>query len=222
MRFLKNKILRAQDAQKMQSAKSSFNSGTPEMDNEIILKTEENSLSNGKYSLEDTPIKSNDDNQKHSRRGQSALLELPMSQNDTCLKNIAINYGKAIASFSASSLAAPYLESLLAKEKDITIYQFQKFANSEKSKIGGMSSLRNVLVINEDDDEKLASCKRMFKSLAEIFIKYFSVNWILTGRLSHKMAYLKFRGKMLRRVRNPESFTYIKERQPTKGKKRTI
>jgi hypothetical protein len=216
MRFLKNKIFRAQDAQKRQSAKVSL------LEDEVLLKTETSSLSNDICHSENTPIKSNEYSQKHSRRSQTPLVELPISQNDTCLKNIAINYGKAIASFSASNLAAPYLEALLAQEKVVTLHQFQKFANQEKTKIGGMSSLRNVLVVGEGDDEKMAACKKMFRVLSEVFIKYFSVNWILTGRLSHKMAYLKFRGKMLRRVQNPESFTYIKERQPTKGKKRTI
>jgi hypothetical protein len=220
MRFLKNKILRAQQALEQTDSRQTSPDISSDTNSHTALKIEHISLAH--QDLHDVTAKANAFNQKQTRRNAHQVIELPLTQNDACLKNIAINYGKAIASFAASPLAIPYLKSILSKEEDVTIYQFQQFANREKSNIGGICSLRSVLVVGEEDDKKIAACKRLFKAIGEIFIKYFSVNWIMTGRLAHKMAYLKFRYKMLRRIQDPESFTYIKERKPVAERKRII
>lgn len=133
----------------------------------------------------------------------------PVSEKTKCTKNIAKNYGNAVASFACSDLCKPYIESLLHRES-ITAGTFHKFALGAKKSITGIDSFRNILLIQKGDSNESASCKRIFQKVAEIFIKYFSVNWIFTAKILHKVVYLKYRYKMLRRIQNPELFTYMK------------
>jgi hypothetical protein len=53
-------------------------------------------------------------------------------------------------------------------------------------------------MVNVKDSKETQNQKLVFQRVSEIFIKYFSVNLIFTGRLNYKQEYLKFRYKMLR------------------------
>jgi len=64
-----------------------------------------------------------------------------------------------------------------------------------------------MVTIDTNDEEEIRNIKCLFKEMAEIFIKYFSVNWIFSGRLQYKKEHLKYRFNLLRRLRNPELFT---------------
>ena len=135
-------------------------------------------------------------------------------------KNIAINYGQAIISFALSKLAVPYLQPHCDKE-DLRISDFDAFVRQSRKMVGGISGFRALLMVNDGvDDEKTIKFKKLFQVISEIFIKYFSVNWITHGRMTHKLVYLKFRSKMLRRVRNPEHFSYIRKREKPKRRNR--
>jgi len=125
-------------------------------------------------------------------------------------KNIVINYGRAISGFALSNLSDPYWEVLIVNEKTDR-KKFNEFVQKVKNTIGGICSFKAILVVTERDTEEVAIYKRIYKKLAEIFIKYFSVNWIIHGRMGHKDVYLKYRFKMLRRIRRPELFTYLKD-----------
>lgn len=138
----------------------------------------------------------------------AAQIEL-LSRAST--KNIALNYGKAISAFAISRLAVPYIESHLQRER-LKLNNFISFIKHAQGGIKGMGSLRSLLVPSKRESDEVRNYKKVFKKAAEAFIKYFSVNWIMHGKMQHKMAYLLFRGKMLRRVRNPELFTYIRKR----------
>ena len=124
-------------------------------------------------------------------------------------KNIVINFARAISSFSTSKLAAPYLEPL-AEQNNIDLKNFKEFVMGFKDTIGGISSFRSLLLVTTKDGQEEIIYKKIYKTLAEVFIKYFSVNWITHGRMGHKEIHMKYRFKMLRRVRNPEWFTYLK------------
>lgn len=205
MRFLKNKILRAQEALKRQTAKSAE---MTLINNEVTIKIEETSLPDTDCSKKSRPQNTIRHHQPRPRRSptdRNARSELSIPRSDICLKNTAINYGKAIASFAISPLALPYLHPLLSKEGIVTLSQFQQFALHAKGRIGGFCSLRSALLTEEGDNEKTSACKRIFQAIGEVFIKYFSVNWILTGRLTNKMVYMKLRANMLRKIQNPES-----------------
>lgn len=134
------------------------------------------------------------------------------TQGPKCTKNIVINYGKAIVSFACSEAATAYLQREAEKE-GVNSKGFRKFVIGAKEAIGGIAGLRTLLLIEDKDDLKVAAYKKMFQFISEVFIKYFSVNWIIHGRVTQKMTYLKYRFKMLRRIQNPEHFTYIRSKK---------
>ena len=131
-------------------------------------------------------------------------------QSKPSSKNIVKNFGKAMCSFATSSLALPYLESI---NKDVEFCQtdFQTHMGRKMRTIDSLNSLRSLLYIDKKDTETVATFKKVFQRTSIIFIKFFSVNWIFQGKMSHKRAHLDARFKMLRRVKNPEYFTYFKE-----------
>ncbi len=133
-----------------------------------------------------------------------------------CLKtkNIVKNYGNAIAAFAVSPLAHPYLENELRTLR-LTHSSFVGFVNRHKNKLRNINNLRNILIPDTEDSNEEISFKHLFKLMAEIFIKYFSVNWIFNGRVKHKEEHLKYRFKMLRRIQNPNLFTYLNEKART-------
>lgn len=207
MRFLKNKVLKAREAYERRIHSN--------QDSKSQSPTSVKTVTEDRHKKSVTFATIQDD---RSRRLRSSTTEqrhqkklILRSGNST--KNMSINYGKTISSFSTSQLAIPYLEPYL-KSCEVVLHDFVSFVNQAKGNIGGISSLRSLLVIDEKSDAKqIVIFKRIFKMIAEVFIKYFSVNWITHGRLTHKLVYLKFRAKMLRRIQNPELFTYVRKRE---------
>jgi hypothetical protein len=124
-------------------------------------------------------------------------------------KNIVKNYGRAICSFILSDVGLLYLKPMIARER-VRLEELRTFISNEKEGIDGISSFRRLLLPNECDEEKVIAYKRILKEMSVIFIKDFSVNWIFSGRLRDKLAHLKCRYKMLRRVLDPNHFTYLK------------
>jgi hypothetical protein len=141
----------------------------------------------------------------HRKRGRSKQSK----QMIRCYKNIAKNYGRAICSFALSDISEPYL-SPLAEQYQIDPRSFRNYIDLRKEDLLGIEGFRALLLITERDSQEERSYKKIFQRLCEVFINYFSVNWIFSGKLSYKSEYLKLRFKMLRRVKNPELFTYIK------------
>jgi hypothetical protein len=202
MRFLKKKIAKANDvrieaikaAHKLQkSASSDHTSSSP-------------------ISSQSSP-----NSNKKRTRVQGYFFT---SEASRATKNIVKNYGKAICKFIASPLATPYLDAFLETE-NVSFRGFISFVNNSKTNIDGLYNFRSVILIDEKDDQETAAYKRIFTELSEVFIKYFSVNWIFHSKVFHKEAHLKFRFKMLRRIRNPELFTYLKNSKDA-SKRRAI
>lgn len=124
-------------------------------------------------------------------------------------KNIVKNYGKAICAFASSKLALPYLEDLL-KELKLNYPAFVQFSIKKKDSIDSIENFKLVFMVEKNDSPQEKNFKYVLKKMGEIFIKYFSVNWIYNGKMMYKEAHLRFRFKMLRRVQNPERFTFLK------------
>ena len=120
------------------------------------------------------------------------------------------NYSRALANF-ALSIAAEHYVSLSTEEHNVTIAYFNRFIRKDKHKMNCIQSLRNKLLIFLDDSDGIARCKRVFQSVCVAFVKYFSVNWIYNSKVGDKLIHLKYRFKILRRIQNPEHFTYLKE-----------
>lgn len=145
---------------------------------------------------------------KIEKQPKKAPAKRSKTSETTLSKNIVKNYGKAMSAFSASKLSWPYLVDL-AKEQDIEPNSFLGFISTYKESIDSIDSLRAFLIVYEDDEPEMVAYKTIFRGLCEIFLKYFAVNWVFHGKMMHKIDHLKYRHKMLRRVKNPEYFTYL-------------
>ena len=130
------------------------------------------------------------------------------SESSRAIKNIVKNYGRAICAFAVSKLARPYILDFSEKH-GIIMNDFIQHVQNMKSKIDGLVHFRSLLLKEKDDDLTILAYKNLFKEISEIFIKYFSVNWIFHSKVHYKNAHLKFRFKVLRRIQNPEFFTYL-------------
>jgi len=218
MRFLKNKILKAKEAMRQRQFEERGRlKGCPvfkimlnakkEDPEEIYLPEESKEAKKLVLSVEKLEELSWIDHSQPKKRIKVEDISQRKPIPET--KNIPINYGKAIASFAVSPLALPYLKSYL-KGKALSVKEFVDLINESKEGIRGIDTFRAMLLIEKKDNLKIVLCKKAFQWISEVFIKCFSVNWIIHGRMAHKMTYLKYRHKMLRRIKQPEYFTYVR------------
>jgi len=134
--------------------------------------------------------------------------------------NVMKNYAAAMITFALSRLSDYYLTRLPLVRK-LSLAKFRQILHTKRQKIHCIKSFRELLFIEDQDSEETMVCKTLFQEACKIFLKYFSVNWIYNSRLSDKFKYLKYRGKLLRRVQNPETFTYLEtfsEKKPRQKK----
>ena len=123
-------------------------------------------------------------------------------------KNAVKNFGRAIAAFACSKLSEPYLQEIETKIS-FERKSFLNYAYKMKSSIQSLPSFREALLVREGDSPTTRSHKQVFQKIAEIFVKYFSVNWIFSGKVLYKQEYLKLRGAMLQRIKNQEVFSSL-------------
>ena len=125
---------------------------------------------------------------------------------------IVRNYAKALCTFAYSDMAAVYLKEIIHDryQGEAELTSFQKYIKDKKGKTASISSLRELLMIKESDSNKEKIYKQIFTEISVIFIKFFSVNWIFSGKVKYRLEHIKYRHKMLRRIKNPEFFTYLK------------
>jgi len=148
---------------------------------------------------------------QESPKKRRRVVGEPLTPESTrSIKNIAKNFARAICNFSASKICLPYLIPLI-EEKNVNLKAFLEYINGIKKYIDGLNKFRTSLIIQESDSEEVKSYKELFRKIGEVFIKYFSVNWIFSGKVHYKEAHLKYRFKMLRRIQQPELFTYIRK-----------
>jgi len=147
---------------------------------------------------------------KSIKKEEGAKGDAQLKGNLRATKNLVLNFSKAICNFALSDLADPYLDDMV-RDTVIEKARFWEFTKVAKVKIGGIGGLKTIIIEHKNDSEQIKIYKRIFFKIAEIFIKNFSVNWIVHSRLKHKPTYLKYRLKMLRSIRSPESFTSIKD-----------
>jgi hypothetical protein len=162
-------------------------------------------------SLEETISTTQSQYQEPVKTKKTRKPRAKSSENDyKATKNIVKNYAKAIANFVLSPISLPYLYAIL-KDKSNSLDEFLDFVKVAKESIQGIDTFRYFLLAQENDSSELRAFKDTFKAISIIFIKYFSVNWIAHSRLKNKLVYLKYRFRILRRITNPDSFTYLKK-----------
>ena len=126
-------------------------------------------------------------------------------------KNIVKNYARAMSNFALSKTAQPYLQEILEIQGKVSLRGFKMFIKKNKEDITSIRRLRELLLITEEDAELVCGYKNVFKALSMVFLKSFSVNWIYASKVSDKLTHVKYRFKMMRRVENPEYFTYLED-----------
>lgn len=185
------------------------------MEDNLSIKDEEPTIK--AEALPDTNLKL-EDSQSSQSFSKTQVNECPLTEsvqylnkekspkNKNYIKNIDLNYIKAIINFVNSHIALPYLKASLQKEN----LKFTTFVNfmsqSKECALNGIQAFRAMILDNESADESLIACKKILKQLSEVFIKYFSVNWIMHSKINSKEAYLKYRFQMLRKIQNPERY----------------
>ena len=123
------------------------------------------------------------------------------------LKNIVKNYGKNCATFAIGELGAQYINQKLSSEQ---ISKFKEWIRIKIPSITNIKNLREMLLISPNDDNEIKYFKQTFQYASEIFIKNYSFNWIFhSPRINDKKGHIYARFKMLRRIKDPKSFTYI-------------
>ena len=126
-------------------------------------------------------------------------------------KNIIKNYGKAICNFTTCKVALSYLLPLFEQE-NVDKDKFLEFVFTNKESLDSIGALRGMLIGHIEDSVEEIQYKKIFQRISEIFLKYFAVNWIYDkeGKLKHKKTHLQYRFKMLRRIKMPHLFTYLR------------
>jgi hypothetical protein len=147
-------------------------------------------------------VSTNSNSQKDPSLPSSVSQSRFNYQESLKLKNLCKNYTRAICTFILADAAIIYLE-LLVQELNISISEFRAYIKEKKDEVKGVNELRSLLIIQAKDSPKSCSYKKSFQRLAEIFVKYFSVNWIFSSKLEYRMDYLKARHRLLRRIKDP-------------------
>eukprot|EP00331_Platyophrya_macrostoma_P007622 CAMPEP_0176428556 /NCGR_PEP_ID=MMETSP0127-20121128/13216_1 /TAXON_ID=938130 /ORGANISM="Platyophrya macrostoma, Strain WH" /LENGTH=345 /DNA_ID=CAMNT_0017810253 /DNA_START=87 /DNA_END=1121 /DNA_ORIENTATION=+ len=92
-------------------------------------------------------------------------------------KNVVKNYGKAMAAFSLSELAIPYLSRSLERN-GVTLEAYKGFMINKKETIDSVGSLRDAILPNPGFDSPLDfKLKSVFRDLCEVFVRDYSLNW---------------------------------------------
>lgn len=146
------------------------------------------------------------------RRKRKKKRKNPMRRKILATKNILKNFGRAIANFASSQIALPYIQNT-EEWKAINQEDFNKYALGTRDYIQNIDTFRDCFLIKEDDVEEEKNLKRLFQKAGLAFMKYFAVNWIFSGKIEYKLEYLKYRGKILRRIQNPDAFVSLKPNQ---------
>ena len=207
MRYLKQKIARANEHQK-------------------LLQTSEFS-SKSSLTSEPTSIQSNSETQVKIEISCEAFSEENVEKRKpkrSLGNNVMKNYAAAMITFALSKHSDLYLKKLpVIRRLPLTV--FRQMLNLRKQNVHCIKSFRELIFIEDDDSDDIMVFKALFQEACKIFLKYFSVNWIYNSKLSDKFKYLKYRMKLLRRVQNPAKFTYLEsfsERKPRQKKSKKL
>src|SRR4051794_2457375 len=107
------------------------------------------------------------------------LVDQPQKKTtELSVKNLIKNYGRAIVSFADSALSDPYLLDFSSKY----VEEFRTFIRKKKFAIVGVENFKSLILPSKLDNSRVMNFKMLFKQLAIVFIKYFSVNWIYNSK----------------------------------------
>jgi len=120
--------------------------------------------------------------------------------------NVLKNYCRAFINFALSSMAQGYLV-----DEALPYAKFKQILSLKKKNVNCIKGLRALLLQVESDSKDIKAFKGMFQKCCEVFLKYYCVTWIYNSKVDNRLKHLGYRGKILRRVRNPKFFTYLED-----------
>jgi hypothetical protein len=207
MRYLKNKIAKAIEHHKLSktlvSPSKSATKETFQINQKSLRKNLKNNDPKSSFMGEENHVNSI----KTEKRKRAAG------------NNVMKNYCAAMIHFAFSQMAEPYLAKL-PEIQVLTLSKFYSILKLKKSNVNCISNLRQVLVQEQEDSDEIKAFKVLFQKACTVFLKFFSVNWIYNSKLTEKSKYLRYRGRLLRRVQDPAKFTYLEEFKEKKVHKR--
>ena len=124
--------------------------------------------------------------------------------------NIIKNYGRAMTNFAISTMARTFLRPILEKLQ-IELPAFQKYIEERKKSANCIKKLRQMLPFDDEIGTAEYPFKKAFQEICIKFLKFFCVNWLYNSKIAEKITHLKYRFKILRRIKNPQFFTYLKD-----------
>ena len=105
-------------------------------------------------------------------------------------------------SFTHSALGSSYLGVKL-HDKGICHEIFEQFVSTWRGRINDIQTLLGLLIVRTYDNVQTAACKSVFKEILELFLKHFSLDWILKNdKAGNKMKFLRYRTKLLRKLQS--------------------
>jgi len=125
-------------------------------------------------------------------------------------ENIIKNYSRAMTNFAMSPLAMPYLSKILP-DSGSNSTTFKNFIKKKKRSVNCIKKLRDILPTEANKNASNYAEKKAFQALCIVFIKFFAVNWLFNSKVDNKETHLAYRFKILRRVKDPNRFTYLKD-----------
>jgi len=187
MRFLKNKIARALELSKLHShaETTSSPSNTQSQTSEIAFHL------------------------RSSEKGHPMPSQVSRRRRISAGNNIMKNYCRALINFGLSDVVGPYL--IDAAENGVSCERFQQILHCKKRSVNCIKGLRSLLLHERRESKEMKEWKTMFQRSCEAFLKYFCVNWVFHSKIDDKLKHLRYRGRILRRVQNPEYFTYLED-----------
>jgi len=122
------------------------------------------------------------------------------------LKNVAKNYGKFCTNWALKPLG---LQLVLRKLKAELLEGYKEYINERKD-IGSIKAFRDLLLVEKEDSVEVRQYKQAFQYISEILVREYSHNWIFSSsRIEDQWALVCAKEKILRRIREPEFFTYL-------------
>ncbi|CAK74652.1 unnamed protein product (macronuclear) [Paramecium tetraurelia] len=120
--------------------------------------------------------------------------------NDT--KNITKNFSKAIISYIMNN--PDLLKSFFSNK------QYDDFLNLLKNKKNQMTNIKQLRDLWVDGG-KFSEFNKVFRIISQYFLKNQSVAYVYNSRISNTIWHLKYRQNLLRALKEPENFRFIKD-----------
>jgi len=115
-----------------------------------------------------------------------------------------------MSNFALSKMAQPYLKTITA-QLGISLQAFSDYVQKRRTSANCIKKLRAMLPMGTDEKEEDLKFKIAFQKICIVFLKFFVTNWLYGSKIAEKVTHLKYRFKIMRRVKNPQYFTYLKD-----------